>query len=74
MEKTREEADKIDELKKEKDEEWGVPQKMRVDRNDSMCIYPPPKKKQDERHRGFGKKTLMAIVCKSFTVKLEMSL
>ena len=27
LEKTREEADKIDELKKEKDEEWGVPQK-----------------------------------------------
>lgn len=34
LEKTREEADKIDELKKEKDEEW-VPKKCRW--TDMMC-------------------------------------
>jgi len=45
LEKTREEADKIDELKKEKDEEW-VPKKCRW--TEMMCIV----QQQDER-QGF---------------------
>lgn len=45
------------------------PKKMHVDRNDSMCIYPPKNKQPDERHRGFGKKTLMAIVGFSTTLQ-----
>lgn len=43
LEKTREEADKIDELKKEKDEEWGVPQKNARGQK-WFDVYIPPKK------------------------------
>ena len=67
LEKTREEADKIDELKKEKDEEW-VPKKCRW--TEMMCIPSiPPKMNNRMKGRGFGKKTLMSIVGFSTTLQ-----